>query len=324
MSFAKFLFKQIDIFGYIPQNTYHNKNVIKLCENVVYRKENFDCCRLDIYCHKDKVMQKQPIFINIHGGGFMAGDKTYRNSFAKYVANQGFKVVNINYGLAPQYKFPDLIIQIHSLFDWLKANAENYDLDLNKIIVSGDSAGGYFATCMCVLATNNNYAKLFNLSKIDIKISGVALFSGIYYPTHSFNKKMIFNVNQDLWHALCGEKFIDIETCKKNKYYNLLDVADYITDFPATFITYSDNDIFCSGNGDKLTALLKQKNIPIREVRSITNGHDWQEKMDLPASKITLKEFEKFLSNFLADNISTENNETTVIKLGRKVTNKQI
>lgn len=322
MKLAKFLFKQIDIFEYIPQNTYRNSNIIKLCENVVYRKQNYDCCKLDIYCHKANVMQKQPVFINIHGGGFLAGDKSCRNSFSKYVANLGFKVVNINYGLAPKYKLADIIEQLHALLKWLEFNQENFDLDMSKTLVCGDSAGAYLAACMCVLTENEEYAKQFNLTKINAKISGAALFSGIYYPTHAFDKKMIFNLNKELWNGLCGEKYVDIETCKKNRYYNLIDIPSHITkDFPPTFITYSDHDIFCSGNGDKFTNMLKEKNIPVREVHSITNGHDWQEKMQLPSSKVTLKEFEKFLFDFLKDNLNTENNESTIIKLGKKISN---
>ena len=50
-------------------------------------------------------------------------------------------------------------------------------------------------------------------------------------------------------------------------------------DFPPVFITHSDKDIFCKGNGQKLVEKLKSMQIPYHEVHSTSNMHDWQENM---------------------------------------------
>lgn len=320
MGITEFLFKQIDYFNYIPTNTFQDKTIKKIMTDQVYYIKYPKACVFDMYCKEDQYETLQPIFINLHGGGFVAGDKKYRDSFCQYVAGFGFKVLNVNHGLAPTYNLSQMLEQLSQIFVWINNNAKTFKLDTNKILLCGDSAGAYLASCLCLLTTNEDYAKAFNLNKIDAKIKAVTLFSGIYFPTQSFNEKMIFNINHSLWEFMCGDKFVDIETCKKNKYYNLIDSGKFVTStFPPTFISYADRDIFCKGNGDKMVEILRKNKIPLREVHSITNSHDWQETMSTPASKITFKEYDNFLIDFLNDNIKIENNKTTIISKGKVI-----
>ena len=47
-----------------------------------------------------------PIIVNIHGGGYVYGDKELYKRYSMDLARRGFAVVNINYRLAPRWKFP--------------------------------------------------------------------------------------------------------------------------------------------------------------------------------------------------------------------------
>ena len=320
MILTKLLFKLIDYFGYIPQNTYHDKNAIMLAKDLVYCNKNIKLCSLDIYCNKDKQNICEPVLINFHGGGFVAGDKKYRKSFSEYCTKFGLKVLNINYGLAPNHNLIQILQEVISIFDWIKENSKKYNLDTNKIILCGDSAGAYIATCITALTTNEKFANAINLTKIDTKIAGLILFSGIYYPTDSLYTIMPLGINHSLWEYLCGEKFKDCDTCKSYKYYNALNVGEYVTaDFPPIFISYSKTDIFCKGNGEKLVNNLKDLNIPFFSVYSITNMHDWQENMFTKSSKMTLKHFDSFMKNLLSEKIDSTQNSSITIKLGKIV-----
>jgi len=157
-------------------------------------------------------------------------------------------------------------------------------------------------------------------TKIDTKIAGLILFSGIYYPTDSLYTIMPLGINHSLWEYLCGEKFKDCDTCKSYKYYNALNVGEYVTaDFPPIFISYSKTDIFCKGNGEKLVNNLKDLNIPFFSVYSITNMHDWQENMFTKSSKMTLKHFDSFMKNLLSEKTDSTYNSSITIKLGKIV-----
>lgn len=318
MSFTKTLFKFIDYFGYFPQNTYHDKNAIILAKNQIYCKENSKHCKLDIYANKVRQNECEPVLINLHGGGFVAGDKKYRKSFSEYCTKFGVKVLNVNYSLAPNFTLVQIIKELSLLFDWIKNNADNYGLDKDNIIICGDSAGAYLAVCLAALACNNDYAKAINATKIDTKIIGLILFSGIYYPTDALSERMILGVNYSLWEYLCGEKFADIDTCKKHPLYKTINVGDFVTkDFPPVFITHSDKDIFCKGNGQKLIEKLNQLNIPYNEVHSTNNMHDWQENMFTKSAKLTLTEFDSFMTALLTNKITAKNNRSITICKGK-------
>ncbi len=309
MSLTTTLFKLIDYFGYLPQNTYHNKNSIKLLKDEIYCLKNQKNCTFDLYCDKNKKTTKQAVLVNLHGGGFVAGDKKYRKSFSEYCLTLNVKVININYSLAPTHNLTQILEELVCLFDWIKNNSEKYFIDMDKIILCGDSAGAYLAACLIALSTNNEYAKAINLPKIDTKIIGAVFFSGVYYPTDSLDKHMVLNINHSLWSYLCGEKFIDVETCKKHKLYNYINIGDFITnEFPPTFVSYSTTDIFCKGNGEKLISKFESLQIPYRAVHSKNAMHDWQENMFTKSAKRTLEHFSNYITDLLMENINKDNN----------------
>lgn len=318
MSLTKILFKLIDYFGYIPQNTYHDKNACRVAKNQVYCNENANLCTIDIYSNKNTQNKCEPILINLHGGGFVAGDKKYRKSFSEYCTKFGLKVLNINYSLAPKNNLLQILQQVICIFDWIKENSKKYNFDTSKIILCGDSAGAYIATCITALSTNVEFANAINLPKIDTKISGLVLFSGIYYPTDSLQNAMPLDINHSLWEYLCGEKFKDCEHCKTYKYYDALNAGNYVTtDFPPIFISYSATDIFCKGNGEKLVSNLKKANIPFYSVCSTHNMHDWQENMFTKSAKITLSHFDKYIENLLKGKLDNTQNCSITIKHGK-------
>ena len=89
----------------------------------------------------DPETDKLPVIVNVHGGGFVYGSKEVYQFYCASLAERGFAVVNINYRLAPKYKFPTPIKDLNAVLHWLVANQKEYPLDLNNVILIGDSAG---------------------------------------------------------------------------------------------------------------------------------------------------------------------------------------
>ncbi len=63
---------------------------------------------------------KLPVIFWMHGGGYIAGDKQYKNPLLAKIAEQGYIVVNVNYALAPQYKYPTPLIQMNQATQFIK------------------------------------------------------------------------------------------------------------------------------------------------------------------------------------------------------------
>jgi acetyl esterase/lipase len=86
-----------------------------------------------------------PAVVCIHGGGFRAGDRAGWNERCKKLAERGYVAVTVEYRLAPKYQFPAAVNDVKAAVRWLRANADKYHVDANRIGTVGDSAGGHLA-----------------------------------------------------------------------------------------------------------------------------------------------------------------------------------
>jgi alpha-L-fucosidase 2 len=85
-----------------------------------------------------------PAAILIHGGGFDSGSRV-RNvaQLPEPLATANFAWFSIDYRLAPEFHFPEARADVEAAIKWVKANAKTYKVDVNKIVLIGESAGGF-------------------------------------------------------------------------------------------------------------------------------------------------------------------------------------
>ena len=85
-----------------------------------------------------------PAAILVHGGGFDEGSKsTNCRPLFEPLANAGFAWFSIDYRMAPEFRFPEAKEDMDTAIRWLKANAKTYHVDPRKIVIIGESAGGF-------------------------------------------------------------------------------------------------------------------------------------------------------------------------------------
>lgn len=121
-----------------------------------------------------------PVIVNIHGGGFVYGTKEIYKRYCMDLARRGFTVVNINYRLAPRWKFPTPMEDIHNAFVWLMEQGKDYHADTDNIFIVGDSAGAQLASQYTAMLTNPDYMILFSMSNPGIQIRALGLNCGLY------------------------------------------------------------------------------------------------------------------------------------------------
>ena len=76
---------------------------------------------LDVYRPK-KQDGKLPVIVNIHGGGWVYGDKEIYQFYGMSLAQRGFAVVNFSYRLAPEAKFTAQLEDINNVINWMYPN----------------------------------------------------------------------------------------------------------------------------------------------------------------------------------------------------------
>ena len=86
-----------------------------------------------------------------HGGGFSIGSIKTHDPVCKFLSEMlGWKIFSVEYRLAPEHRFPVPLEDCDKSMDWLIENADQFEIDINKIAVGGDSAGGNLAACLCI------------------------------------------------------------------------------------------------------------------------------------------------------------------------------
>ncbi|MFN8007225.1 MAG: alpha/beta hydrolase [Terriglobia bacterium] len=88
-----------------------------------------------------------PSILFVHGGGFTGGDKSSNpKPLFDLLSQAGYNWISINYRLSPKYVFPILTDDIERAIEFLKANAKEFKIDPNRMVLMGPSAGGHLVS----------------------------------------------------------------------------------------------------------------------------------------------------------------------------------
>lgn len=121
--------------------------------DVVYTKVNEWEGKLDLYLPPQN-SKPSAVIINIHGGGWNHGVKETQGGFNTFF-KVGFAVANIEYRLTGQATAPAAVEDTRCALLYLIKNAKELNVDVNKIIIMGGSAGGHLALMGGLLGNNH-------------------------------------------------------------------------------------------------------------------------------------------------------------------------
>ncbi|MDR3701935.1 MAG: alpha/beta hydrolase [Candidatus Sulfopaludibacter sp.] len=108
-----------------------------------------------------------PAAILIHGGGFDEGSRsTNVRPLFDILANAGYAWFSIDYRMAPEFRFPQASEDVATGIRWVRSHAGEYHVDASRIVLIGESAGGFLV----------NYAGTHETK--DTKIAAVVDFYG--------------------------------------------------------------------------------------------------------------------------------------------------
>jgi acetyl esterase len=94
-----------------------------------------------------------PVLIYFHGGGFVAGSLESHDGLCRmFAAEGGFKVIAVDYRLAPEYPYPAAVDDAWAATQWIEQNASALGIDAGRVAVGGDSAGAMLAAIVTQLA----------------------------------------------------------------------------------------------------------------------------------------------------------------------------
>lgn len=115
----------------------------RVVPNVTYHIAAGYEVKLDLYLPRGQEIH--PTLIQIHGGGWVGGSKEGSSlRFLPYL-EMGWAVVNVEYRLGRDSLAPAAVEDCLCALRWIIRNAEQYNIDTDRLVVTGYSAGGHLA-----------------------------------------------------------------------------------------------------------------------------------------------------------------------------------
>lgn len=125
---------------------------------------------------------KMPAIVYVTGGGFINANRDNGVQLRNYLAEKGYVVASITYRVAPTAKFPQPLEDVKASIRYLRANAEKWNIDKNRIGIIGGSAGGYLSAFAGTTSGTKTFDKGENIQESSKVNCAVDLY-GISDPT---------------------------------------------------------------------------------------------------------------------------------------------
>jgi acetyl esterase/lipase len=105
--------------------------------------------------------ENMPAILHFHGGGHVLGvPEMDQPQLMRWAAELKCLVLSVDYRLAPETPFPGPMDDAYAALKWLNEKTSVLGIDANKIAVSGASAGGAMAACLCLMARDRGEYKI--------------------------------------------------------------------------------------------------------------------------------------------------------------------
>ncbi len=186
-----------------------------------------------------------------HGGGFVICDVETHDALCRRLADAaGMRIVSVDYRLAPEAPFPAQIEDAEAAVRWALAQASSLAIDPARLLVGGDSAGGYLAMAM---ATKLNAERPGAIAGQVLIYPLLALDDEAWAASLSTHSRMLGRVTLSyIRHQL------HLETVPAS-----LAEGD-LAPLPPTLIAVGGQLDPCRPEGLRLAARLREANMPVR------------------------------------------------------------
>jgi acetyl esterase/lipase len=113
--------------------------------NVTYLTASGLDLKLDIY--RPRGTEPRPTAVLLHGGGYRIGST--KEAFALNVVpwlQMGWNAINVEYRSSGHALAPAAVEDVRCALRWVQRNAKEYNIDPNRVVLTGQSAGGHLAS----------------------------------------------------------------------------------------------------------------------------------------------------------------------------------
>jgi acetyl esterase/lipase len=123
---------------------------VQFTRDLVYGHGGEEELKLDLARPANPNAKRLPCVVFIHGGAWSAGQRGAHDEDIRRMAGLGYVAATVDYRLAPTHRFPAQVQDVKCAVRYLRAHAEQYGLDPDRIAAWGVSAGAHLALMLGV------------------------------------------------------------------------------------------------------------------------------------------------------------------------------
>jgi acetyl esterase/lipase len=242
----------------------------------------------DLYLPKG--LEKAPLTIAMHGGGWQGGSPAHYRQWGPYLAKNGIGVFAIRYRLSkPGAKsYPQAVYDVKAAVQFARAKASELGVDPERIGLIGDSAGGHLAALVALAGNEPQFSSAYQTaaSTISAGVKAVVTFYGVFDVAAQWQHDQVARPTDQV-----TEKFLGVPPMKDRRVYFEASPLSYATiDKNQTrfLLVYGTTDdiVDVKTQSEAFLTALKQAGFYVRTVVIPGAGHFWvgTDPLDQPDS----------------------------------------
>ncbi len=210
-----------------------------------------------------------PVFIFIHGGGWVLGDyPTHKRMVRDLVVLSGFAAVFVNYTRTPDAQYPQAINEIYAATKWVAEHGEEIDVDGKNLAVVGNSVGGNMTAVTALMAKAKGGPQI----KLQILMWPIVDASFETDSYQQFGEKRFLTTSLMKW--MYDLYTTDLEKRKEIYASPLQATVEQLKGLPPALIQVAESDILRDG-GEAYGRKLDEAGVKVTTVRYNGVIHDF-------------------------------------------------
>jgi len=218
---------------------------------------------------KNSTNEILPLILYLHGGGWIMGDKDTHDMLVRHLSVCTNSVVAfVNYSRSPEAVYPTAIEEIYGVLQYLYDNAKDFNINPDKIVIAGDSAGANMAAVTCIKSKIEHGPKI--LYQVLLYPVTDAKMNTESYDEFKNGPWLSKKAMEWFWDAYVPEK-------EMRKDYSVspinADIAD-LEELPPALIITAENDVL-RDEGEAYARKLDSAGVEVSCVRINNTHHDF-------------------------------------------------
>ncbi len=242
----------------------------------------------DLYLPKG--VEKAPVLIGVHGGGWQVGDRKFYLNWGTYLAKNGYAVFSIEYRLMkPGLKtYPGAVYDTKAAVQFVRAKASELGIDPERIGLIGDSAGAHLAALVALAGEEPLFSTEYRSgphAAASAKVKAVVGFYGVYDMQAQWEQDQLRRPRDQI-----TEKFLGVSPMVSRRTFFDASPLSYATvnNNSTRFMLIwgrEDDIVDPTTQSERLLLALKQAGFFVRTIVVPGAGHFWSvDPVETPGS----------------------------------------